>query len=324
MTFLDLIKLIRHYLKLFIAIPCGCVVLALLVLLLSPQNYEAKATLLTNGDIALAGGFAQSEAESYSQNGIKVTSEADTAYRTITIIAEGADYGGCIAAANATVLAAGDDVRNVNSQFSVSTNEATFAESTSPSIPKIVLISLVLGLFVAVCVVVIIDVVKMPIKSKKDIEMTSGLTVLGNIPNWDRGERLIANIRFLCNDQPSTIAVVPVGLTGGTLTCAELASAFEHAGSSVTRIKGNPHAQSLNAISLPEITTIVECAPLSEGMGAVYIAKEADITILCASEWRDSRRALFSVVEELKFAKVKLGGVVFLTTGYPEKGRFVS
>lgn len=50
--------------------------------------------------------------------------------------------------------------------------------------------------------------------------------------------------------------------------------------------------------------------------------KEADITILCATEWRDSRKALAAIVEEFRFAKIKLGGVVFLTSRYPEKSLF--
>lgn len=321
MTLFDLFKLIRHYIKLVIILPVACAILVTLGLLVMPPTYVAKATLLTNGDIALAGGFAQTEATTFSKNGIEVSSKNDTSYRTVVIEAEGKDYGGCIAAANATVLAAANDYRSANNQVSITTNEATYAESTSPSIPKTALIALLAGLFVAVCVVVVIDVVKMPIKSRNDIEAASNLPVIGTIPTRDRGERLLANIR-LGDGQPATIAVVPVGLTGGTLTCAELASAFENVGTAVTRIKGNPHAQSLSAIALPEIVTIVECAPLSEGMGAVYIARDADVTILCASEWRDSRKALANVVEELQFAKANIGGVVFILSGYSEKSVF--
>lgn len=322
MTFADLMKLIRHYRKFVIALPIICAVVAALAIVVLPPTYEAKATLLTNSDIALAGGFAQSEAEVFSQNGIKVSTKADTAYRTITITAEGADYGGCIAAVNATVLAAADDVRNANNQAAISTNESTYAESTAPSIPKTTLLALLAGLFVAVCVVVLIDVIKTPIKTRNDIEMASDLPVIGLIPNRDRGERLVANVRFISDKTPSTIAVIPVGLTGGALTCAELASAFERTNITVTRVKGSPHTEGLSAVSLPEIVTIVECAPLSEGMGAVYIAKDVDLTILCAAEWRDSRKALASVVEELRFAKAEIGGVVFLTAGYSDKGTF--
>lgn len=318
MTLSDLIKLIRHYLKLVIAVPVVCAVLTALVILLAPPTYEAKATLLTSGDIALAGGFAQSEAEKYSQNGIEVTTKSETSSRTITVIAEGGDYGGCIAAANATVLAAGDDIRNANNQTAISTNEATSADSSAPSIPKTSLLAFLAGLFAVICFLIVLDMAKTPIKSKNDIEAASDLPVIGTIPNRDRGERLLANVRFLSDKTPSTIAVIPVGLTGATLTCAEFASAFEHAHTTVTRVKGSPHAEGLTPIALPEIVTIVECAPISEGMGAVYIAKDVDVTILCVSEWRDSRKALASVVEELRFAKAEIGGVVFLTAGYAE------
>lgn len=322
MTLFDLLKLIKHYLKLVIIVPVVCVVATTAVILLAPSTYEAKATLLTNGDIALASGYAQNEAELYSQNGIEVTSKADTTSRTITVQAEGPDYGGCIAAANATVLAAADDYRRVNDQISITTNEATFAENISPRIPKMALIALLAGLFVAICIVVIIDMVRTPIKSQSDIEAASDLPVIGTIPNRDRGERLLANIRFMGDEPPHTIAVVPSGLAGGALTCAELTNAFKHSGTQVSRIHGNPHAEGFQHVDRPDAVTIVECAPISEGMGAVYIAKEADVTILCVTEWGDSRRALSAVVDELRFAKANLGGVVFLTSRYSEKGFF--
>ena len=107
-----------------------------------------------------------------------------------------------------------------------------------------------------------------------------------------------------------------MGFTGGALTCAELASAIENSGIAVTRLQGSPHAQSFNPITLPNMVTIVECASLSEGMGAAYIAREADVTILCVNEWIDSRKVLVSVVEELQFAQVRPAGIVFLTQHY--------
>ena len=322
MTLSDFFKLIRHYIKMVIIVPVVCAFVATAVVAAIPPTYIAKATLLTNGDIALAGGYAQNEASTFSKNGIEVSSTIDTAYRTITIKAEGSDYGGCIAAANATVLAAAEDCREANVQASISTNEAISADNASPSIWRTTLMALFADLFVAICLIVLIDILKTPIKSKSDIEAAADLPVIGTSPNRDRGERLLANIRFICDEPPSTIAVVPVGLTGSTLTCAELTSALEHSKVSVSRVQGNAHAEGFNHVSLPGIVTIIECAPLSEGVGAVYIAKEADITILCATEWRDSRKALAAIVEEFRFAKIKLGGVVFLTSRYPEKSLF--
>lgn len=322
MTISDLFKLMRHYLKLIVLIPVVCAAIAAIVILMMPQTYVAKATLLTNGDLALAGGYAQTQAAYYSQNGVEVTSSVQTAYKTVSVEAEGNDYGGCIAAVNATVLAAADDCRTANGQASVSTNEATGATVLSPSLLKTAIVAFLAGLLIAVCIVVLIDMVRAPIKSRNDIEATSDLPVIGNIPNRDRGERLLANIRFLSDEQPSTIAIVPTGLTGATLTCAEIMSSFERSGVAVSRVQGSPHAHGLNEVPRPGVVTLVECAPICEGMGAVYIARDADMTILCATEWVDSRKMLLATIEELRFAKAKLGGVVFLTGGHFEKNGF--
>lgn len=170
MTLSDFFKLIRHYIKMVIIVPVVCAFVATAVVAAIPPTYIAKATLLTNGDIALAGGYAQNEASTFSKNGIEVSSTTDTAYRTITIKAEGSDYGGCIAAANATVLAAAEDCREANVQASISTNEAISADNASPSIWRTTLMALFAGLFVAICLIVLIDILKTPIKSKSDID----------------------------------------------------------------------------------------------------------------------------------------------------------
>ena len=314
MTFSDLLRLLRHYLKIAIAIPIACAVITVVVTLLAPSTYEAKATLITDADIALTGGFAQSEAELFSQNGITVTSKADTAYRTITIFAEGSDYNGCISAANSAINATADEIRKVNPAFTITTNEATYAERISPGLLKLIAIALVLGVFLSICALIVIDAIKQPIKSENDIVTLFDLPIIGRIPNRDRGEKLLANIRFLSEEPLNTIAVIPAGLTGATLTCAELTSVFEHSGVAVSRTKGNPHAEGFKSAALPGILTIVECPSLSEGIGSVYIAKEADITILCVREWLDSRSSLSNMLDELHLAKANIIGVVYLAT----------
>lgn len=58
MTLSDFFKLIRHYIKMVIIVPVVCAFVATAVVAAIPPTYIAKATLLTNGDIALAGGYA--------------------------------------------------------------------------------------------------------------------------------------------------------------------------------------------------------------------------------------------------------------------------
>lgn len=320
MTFLDFFKLVRYYLKTLVAILLVCCIVSAVVVLVIPATYTAKAVLLTSGDVALASGFAKSEATFFSKDGVIVDTTPQAAYRTVNIEASGRDYGAVISAANATVAAAAQDCREANNSVSVTANEATYAEVTSLSLPKAMLIALCAGLFIALCFILLKNMIKTPIKSKNDIEAASGLSVIGTIPNHDRGERLLANIRFLTEESPKTIAVIPTGLTGASLTCAELAMAFENSGFAVSRIQGNAHAQNIGTIATSGVVSVIECPPLSEGVGAVYIAREADITILSACEWVDSCKALESIVEELRFAKANIGGVVFLAGKYGSKG----
>ena len=52
MTLSDFFKLIRHYIKMVIIVPVVCAFVATAVVAAIPPTYIAKATLLTNGDIA--------------------------------------------------------------------------------------------------------------------------------------------------------------------------------------------------------------------------------------------------------------------------------
>lgn len=317
MTLLDLGKLVRHYLKLVIALPVVCILIALVINFITPSSFQATASLTTNADLSVAGGYAQNETVRYSQNGITVSSISNPATQSIGITAEGNDYGGCIAAANAAILALSDDIRAMNSDYLVDVVEATAATDTSQSLTKMIILAAFIGVFLAICIVVLLDIKKSPIKSRSDIKEASGLSVVGEIPARDYGERLLANIRFSVGRTPSTIAVVPVSGAGCTIACAELANVLSHSGVAVSRVKANAHAQGLKTNQQAGTTLVVECPPLYEGMGAAYIAREADITLLCVTEWLDSRKVLKNVTNELNKAKANLGGVVFLVDGKP-------
>lgn len=67
MTLSDFFKLIRHYIKVVIIVPVVCAFVATSCCCSNSTKSIAKATLLTNGDIALAGGYAQNEASTFSK-----------------------------------------------------------------------------------------------------------------------------------------------------------------------------------------------------------------------------------------------------------------
>lgn len=313
MTFSDLIKLIRHYLKLVIALPLACALVTLVVFLLMPPQYEAKASLANDVPLDVVSGYANNVATEQSRSDVVVTATTAAASHSIIFKAESANYDQCVEAANTAAHALGDELHAINPAFMVDISEATSAIDTSVSASKMALVALLAGLFIAICVVLIIDLVKTPIRSEDDIEALSDLPVVSVIPSRDSGERLLANIRFVADKTPSVIAVVPVGLLGTAVVCADLMSALERSSIATNRVKGGAHEEALKVEHQPGTVTIIECSSLTEGMGAAYLAKEADITVVCVREWADSRKALAKVVGELRLARANVAGVVFLT-----------
>ena len=113
--------------------------------------------------------------------------------------------------------------------------------------------------------------------------------------------------------RPSTIAVVPVGAeTTAPIVARELAEALERSDVRVKLVKGSPHAKKFQVTVPEDAAIVVSCEPLDAGMGAAYIAHNADVTVLCVSEWTDSKRQLAATVQELELAKANIAGMAYL------------
>ena len=156
-------------------------------------------------------------------------------------------------------------------------------------------------MFLGICIVVIIDMVRRPVKSIEGMQDLTELPVLEKLPAKD-GNRLLANIRFAAKkDDLQTVCVVPLG--EGTLVqdvCAMLKAAMDAE-------KG--------AGDSGDTFEAVACEPLSANMDAAYRSRKADAVIVAGRQWSDSLTALESTVAELKLADVNLVGIVFA----PEK-----
>lgn len=313
MTFSDLLKLMRRHLRLIVVLPLAFVIISLAWSMLTQASYTATSSFVTNGDLALAQGLAGKEASSYSNADVRVTCSSVATSKQIIISATGNVPSVCIESANNVANAAVRQYKEANNAIIASVSEASFATSNAPSISRAAILPFVVGLLLAICIVILIDMVRAPVKSQRDIEAVSNLPVLGQAPSMEGGERLLANLLFRCNGRPSTIAVVPVGVeSAAPVVARELAGALEHSDVRVKLVKGSPHAKKFQ-VSVPEDAAIVvSCEPLDAGMGAAYIAHNADATILCVSEWTDSRKQLASTVSELELAKANIAGVAYL------------
>lgn len=313
MTILDLMRLIQRHLKLVIALPIIFAVVALAYSFFIQASYTATANFITNGDLAFTQGLASKEATSYAKSGVQISCSSQSSNKQVTISATGSDATQCIEAANTVANNAASQYKSSSSSVIATVTEATSAVRNTPSPLRVAATAFALGLFVAICIVVLIDIAKAPIKSREDAENACELPVLGTGTSVEDGDRILANLQFACGKCPSTIAVVPIGQADSAVVISnELVNALERSSVRTRIVKGSPHARKFK-VSVPEDAAVVVCCPpLAAGAGASYIANSSDATVLCVTEWTDSKRQLLATMRELELAKANIAGLAYL------------
>ena len=321
MTIFDFLKLLKRNLRLLVALPLVCAVAAVVWCLFAPTNYVASASFVSSGDLALAQGFATKEAASYSNSSVRISCSSNSTSKIVTITAVGSNSATCVEAVNSVANGAVRQYKEANNGVIATINEASDAAKDSPSKIKTAFFAFVAGLFLAVFIIVIKDMLRLSIKSEEDVERSCALPVLGVVPSAEGAERLLANLQFRCDGRPSSIAIVPVGIaTTAPVVARELAGVLERSDVRVKLVKGSPFAKKFQ-VSVPEDAAIVvSCEPLAVGMGAAYIAHNADVTVLCVRAWTDSKQQLSATIKELELAKANIAGIAYLPEGEKLKG----
>lgn len=313
MTILDLMRLIQRHLKLVIALPIIFAVGALAYSFFIQVSYTATANFITSGDLAFAQGLANKEATSYAKSGVQISCSSQSSTKQVTVSATGSDATQCIEAANTVAENAVNQYKSSNSNVIATVTEATSAVRNTPSPLRVAATAFALGLFVAICIVVLIDIAKAPIKSREDAENACELPVLGTGTSVEDGDRILANLQFACGRRPSTIAVVPIGQAESAATISrELIGALERSNVRTKLVKGSPHARKFKVTVPDDAAVVVCCPPLAAGAGASYIANSSDATVLCVTEWTDSKRELLATMRELELAKANIAGLAYL------------
>lgn len=313
MTVLDLIRLVQRYFKLIIILPVLFAIIAVVWSFFAQASYTATANFITSGDLAFAQGLANKEAAAYGNSGLQVSCSSQSSTKQITVTAIGADPTACVNAVNTVVNNAVDQYKAVSSSVASSITEASGASRNTASPLRVAAFAFALGLFLAICIVVLIDIARAPIKSSEDAENASDLPVLGTAFSAEGGDRILANLEFCCGHRPLTTAVVPIGhASSAEIVSQELVGALDRSNVRTKLVKGSPYARKFK-VSVPEDAAVVVCCPpLVAGAGATYIANNSDATVLCVREWTDSKRQLMSTIRELRLAKANIAGLAYL------------
>lgn len=213
MTLLELVKLIRKHIKLMIALPIICALaVGIFSWLVLPNKYSASVSMyvltkstqsegsvtstdlsasqmLTN-DVAsliknervLSDAAKALQMSSLKGYDVKVASEATTRVISLTVTGESAQSVAIIANQLAqTADEVAQEVMDVKSINAI--DQAT--EPTAPSGPPRTMytaVAFLAGIFLAVAIVVVLDMINTRVRSAEEAEELIGLPVIGRIP----------------------------------------------------------------------------------------------------------------------------------------------
>lgn len=216
MTLLELLHLLKKHLMLVIVLPIACALAMGIVsfgfmpdvytatttmYVLSQSGDESNATLQSNlsasqmiaNDVSSLIQSDRVKGDTAEQlglenlNGFDISVSSDTSSRVITLSVEGEDPQLVADVANTmveTVSSVAQEVMNVQSVNSFEGEDGVEAPEhpSGPSRTMYVVVAFLAGLFVAVAIVVLLDMLNTRVRSAEDVEELLGIPVIGRIP----------------------------------------------------------------------------------------------------------------------------------------------
>lgn len=218
MTLLELFQLLKKHLKLVIVLPLACALAMCLVSFLamrdtytattsmyilakndnsqSAMSADLSASQMLSNDIAtlLDSDVVESAAaESLSLKDLddyKISVSSESTTRVISLSVTGDDAQGSANVANAMAAAVSDVAQEVDAAKSINViDEAKTPEQPSgPNRMLYIAVALLGGLFLAVAIVVLMDMLNTRVRSAEDAEEMLGVPVIGRIPAMKGGK----------------------------------------------------------------------------------------------------------------------------------------
>ncbi len=324
MTISELWQLVKRFWVLVVAIPivfASAYALYAFIIAPTPASYTATATVVPNSQGQAVAGLAVSESSSINgiQSDAAVTVAYDATKTVVSINATGGNADKAAEWANQTalnVIAKAEAFYSDTAQknvipFAVEFNEATVVEDADQKKLGFVVGAFLVGLIIALCILVLINMIRRPVLSKQSVEEESGLALFENCPDGEEGKRLLANIRFSLSETANqSICLVPVSdHSHNESVLAALQEAIHAEGSDSLMV-----AQSLNDDFCGTSNMIlIDAKSLVGDIETAYVAEKAGITLLVVRQWADSMKDLEATVSQLRRAHANLVGFVYCT-----------
>lgn len=212
MTLLELLQLLKKHLVLVVTLPIVCAIaMGVVAYGFMPNTYTAQTSLYVladsnDSDLNLQSSLSTSQmiandvsklikssrvtGDAAKQLGLEnlkdftlsVTSE--TTSRVINVSVEGTDPKACADVANALAESVSDVAREVMNVQSVNVVDAakTPAAPSGPKRTMYVAVAFLAGLFVAVAIIVLIDMLNTRVRTAEETEELLGVPVIGRFP----------------------------------------------------------------------------------------------------------------------------------------------
>lgn len=193
-------------------------------------------------------------------------------------------------------------------------NETIEAKDKGAGLSTLAIAGFVGGFFLAMAIIIVIDAVKRPIRSREELECTLDLRVLNDEGSANLGTKLWANIQFIVDGAIDSVCFVPLDSDSAKVCANALNSTLLKLGKSAQIYEIGPNDSSI-AGAEPNRLIIYCCASVNEGVGAAYCAHAASATVVCAHMWTDSLKSLENTLRELSMAKANLTGIALLGDG---------
>lgn len=289
-------------------------------------SYSAVATIVPNSQASHVAGLAESEAsvshEEYPD--VEVEAAFDSAKAIVTIAASGNSPEMTMQCANMVALEVirkaeafyADIPVDAEIPFAAELNAAQTVQESGLDRFGFILVAIAVGLVAALCILVLVNMVRRPVLSKESVEEAEKLPFFCECADADCGARIMANIHFsLAGFLDYAVCLVPLSTESGS---DDVIKALKNS----TKMKQRQDSLPLHVVSSSEdsrqfgtdVITVIESEPLSSDIHTAYVAEKAGITILVVREWVDSMKELEAAVEQLKRAHANLVGFIYCAT----------
>ncbi len=217
---------------------------------------------------------------------------------------------------DASVEAYGDDLSELiaaNSMKAIALDSVVFTvNEATEAVPrggwgdvlKFSLIGFAFGALSAAVFLVVVDYRRSPIKGRDDFERHFNLNILADRCDDHAVELLWANIRFIVKRKFHTVCIIPAKAPVESHFLSEL---LEEAREGVSSGDGG----------FANDVELVVADPLNEGAQGAYAAHNADITVVWVTPWKDSRKDVARLLNELELAHANIAGVIIAGRSEP-------